>query len=212
LSRVENELEVVQKKLRSYPDEDIQKLGAYRERAHPSAALAQWLPRLALPARARALDVACGAGRNACFLATAGLAVSGIDGSAVALEHSAARARAAGVSLALHAADLEQGLPRWQGLVAPFHLIVLVRYVNAPLVPALAQLLAPGGYLFIEQHLRGPHSAPVTGPRREAFRVPRDSLRALVPELHCYASEQGRFVDPDGAPVALARLLAQRLP
>ena len=52
------------------------KAGAYGQRTHPSALLAtmveQWLP---VRGGARALDLACGAGRNALYLAEQGYQV-----------------------------------------------------------------------------------------------------------------------------------------
>ena len=53
--------------------------GSYEGRDHPTALLAEWAPRLP---PGRALDVACGAGRNALFLARAGYSVDAVDGAA----------------------------------------------------------------------------------------------------------------------------------
>ena len=46
--------------------------GSYGTRTYPSELLAEWLPQLQ---KGRALDVACGAGRNALYLAAAGYVV-----------------------------------------------------------------------------------------------------------------------------------------
>ena len=54
----------------------------------------------------RALDLGCGPGRNAIFLARRGWAVAGVDASAVGLAQAAARAAAAGVHLDLVQADV----------------------------------------------------------------------------------------------------------
>ena len=54
--------------------------GAYEERTHPTALLAEWLPRLP---RGTALDVACGAGRNAIYLAAHGYRVTAVDNRGV---------------------------------------------------------------------------------------------------------------------------------
>ena len=56
--------------------------GEYAARTHPSALLAAWTGRLP---RGRALDVACGRGRNAIHLAANGYAVDAMDISGVAL-------------------------------------------------------------------------------------------------------------------------------
>lgn len=184
--------------------------GAYSERTHPSVFLTERLPALGLTAGARALDLACGAGRNALYLAAEGFAVTGIDGSAVALERAAARS-AADADIHWEVADLEQGLPSGLGY---FDLIVLVRYVNAPLLASLPAALRPGGVLLVEQHLMS--TQPVGGPGRDTFRVSRNELRSAVPQLTCVVAEQGLIPDPglgpdpDGKPMALSRLLARR--
>ena len=68
----------------------------YAERTHASALLEQWLARLP---RGRALDVACGAGRNALRLAAAGFTVDALDISAAALERAATAAVDAGLTI-----------------------------------------------------------------------------------------------------------------
>lgn len=177
--------------------------GAYGERPHPSVFLQQRWPKLDLPNRARVLDVACGAGRNALYLAGKGCVVTGIDGSAVALERAAGNSGA--LTVQWQVADLEQGLP--MGL-EPFDLIVMVRYVNSALLSALPSLLRPGGYLLVEQHMRT--TASVGGPGREAFRVAPGALRTAAAGLQCLVAEEGLVPDPDGKPMALTRLLARR--
>ena len=58
--------------------------GAYAERTHPSALLDRWLPQLRLPEGSpRAIDVACGMGRNAIYLANQGWQVDAVDISAL---------------------------------------------------------------------------------------------------------------------------------
>lgn len=178
--------------------------GAYSDRPHPSAFLQQRWPQLDLPPGARVLDVACGAGRNALYLAALGCEVSAIDGSAVALER--ARSTSPDLEVQWQVADLEHGLPAGLGL---FDLIVMVRYVNATVLQALPTLMRPGGLLLVEQHMQT--TAAVGGPGHAAFRVAPGALRAAVPGLQCLVAEEGLIPDPDNKPMALTRLLA-RLP
>ena len=63
---------------------------------------------LELPPGARLLDVGCGPGRHAIELARRGLAVTGVDVSAVFLELAADRARAAGVAASFFEVDARQ--------------------------------------------------------------------------------------------------------
>ena len=101
--------------------------------------------------------------------------------------------------------DLEAGLPLDLG---QFQLIVLFRYVNLELLAELPAHLAPGGLLLVEEHLRT--DAAVAGPRNPAYRVALEDLVAPLAPLEVL-EETGEVVsDPDGAPVALARIAARR--
>ena len=178
--------------------------GAYERRTHPTALLAEWLPQLA---RGRALDVACGAGRNTLYLAAHGFAVAAIDISVVALERGRRAAAERVLDVEWLCADLdddvEHALP-----AGPFDLIVWVRYVHRTLMPALVARLNAGGTLLCEQHLAT--AVPVAGPTSAAYRLaPGDLARAARP-LQVLHSYEGTLVDPDDRPVALAQLVARR--
>src|SRR5690606_34658504 len=123
--------------------------GAYAERTHPTALLAEWerdLPRGA------ALDVACGAGRNALFLAATGRTVDAVDVSSVALERARRSAAERGVAVRFLEADLgpdpDAALP-----AGPYDLIVLVRYVHRGIFGPVWRRLSPGGALLCEEHV-----------------------------------------------------------
>ncbi len=66
-----------------------------------------------LPMKGRALDVACGAGAGSVWLAMQGLAVVGIDGSDVAIDHATRLAAAHDVEdrCRFEVSDLDAGLP-----------------------------------------------------------------------------------------------------
>jgi SAM-dependent methyltransferase len=176
--------------------------GAYQDRPHPSAFLVEWLPRLP---RGRALDLACGAGRNAVHLAAEGFEVDGVDISREGLARAAALARDTGVSVRWLERDLDAGLG---DLVGPYDLVVMIRYVNVRVLCEAARRLVPGGYLLCEEHLVTKER--VAGPQSQAFRMRPGELSALAGELERVWSSEGLFRDPDGETVALARLVARR--
>jgi tellurite methyltransferase len=180
--------------------------GAYESRTHPTALLAEWLPRLA---RGRALDVACGAGRNALFLAANGYAVTALDISSVALERGRRSADERALSVEWLCADLDDYVER----VLPagtFDLIVWVRYIHDTLMPSLIARLDTGGTLLCEQHLQT--TAQVAGPTSPAFRLALGELERSAQGLSVVHSHEGLIVDPDGRTVALAQLVARKGP
>jgi tellurite methyltransferase len=177
--------------------------GAYESRTHPTALLAEWLPRLP---RGRALDVACGAGRNALFLATNGYAVTALDISSVALERGRRSATERGLTIEWLCADLDDD-PARALPAGPFDLILWVRYVHRTLMPHLVARLAPGGALVCEQHLLTGEA--VAGPTSTQFRLAAGELLAAAHGLRIEHSFEGLAADPDGRPVALAQLIGK---
>ena len=174
--------------------------GAYESRTHPNAWLAECLDRVPVGS---ALDVACGAGRNALFLAAAGFTVDAIDISSVALARARQTAAARGLAVNWIEHDLDQPLP----LTMKYDLITVLRYVNLPLLTALTGRLADGGCLVVEEHLTTTEA--VAGPRNPAFRVDAGELAKVAHGLEILHLEEGIVSDPDGARVAVARLLAR---
>jgi SAM-dependent methyltransferase len=177
--------------------------GAYAERKHPSALLAEWIDRIP---RGRALDVACGAGRNALFLAGHGFKVDAIVISAEAL----ARARKQAQQNELNINWIEYDLDEPLTLDCQYALILIIRYVNLPLIRRLKRNLAPGGFLLCEEHLVS--DADVIGPSNNAFRVEPGALGRLARDLRIHLLEEAVVDDPDNRPAALARLVAQKAP
>jgi SAM-dependent methyltransferase len=93
-----------------------------------------------------ALDVACGVGQNAIYLAQRGYEVVAVDGSLAGLRHC--RAALAGSSLRVHlvAADLDRFvLPRDK-----FALVVVFRFLDRQLIPKLKEVVVPGGLIIYQ--------------------------------------------------------------
>ncbi|WP_265918936.1 class I SAM-dependent methyltransferase [Cupriavidus nantongensis] len=115
--------------------------------AAPSAWVTRWA-HLLRPG-ARVLDLACGGGRHAAWLAARGHQVLAVDRDAEAI---AGLAGLHGVSGRV--ADLEQGDWPLAG-EAPFDAIVVTNYLHRPLWPHLAAALAPGGCWIYETFAAG---------------------------------------------------------
>ena len=103
-----------------------------------------------LPSNGSALDLACGKGRNAIFLAQRGLEVTGIDRSEVTLAEAKEAAEEAGVQVQAKikwvAEDLETApLPQNH-----YDVITCFYYRDPNLYPQIFAALRPGGILFYE--------------------------------------------------------------
>lgn len=94
----------------------------------------------------RALDLACGRGQNAIWLAQHDYQVLAVDISPAAL--AAARAEAERQGLAGRVRFEEADLTAWTLPVAAFDLICVFRFLERGLFPAIRSGLKPGGLLF----------------------------------------------------------------
>lgn len=101
----------------------------------------------------RALDLGCGTGRHAIWLAQQGWTVTGVDSSTVGLRQAGERAAALGVRLTLVEADLRTYRPSPGG----YELVVLANIhpdptERAALFAMAAEGVATGGHLLIFGH------------------------------------------------------------
>jgi len=94
-----------------------------------------------------ALDVACGSGRDAVYLALRGYDVEAVDLLPDALDRAKDLARRCGVVVAVRAQDLEREpvLPTQR-----YDLVCVFRYLQRSLFPALRQAVRPGGHVIYE--------------------------------------------------------------
>lgn len=149
-----------------------------------------------------ALDLACGAGRDAVFLAQHGFEVVGWDHAPEALERAHDLARRHGVALRTERRDLER-----PGLEPParlFDLIVCFRFLHRPLFPWIERALAPGGWLVYETYRVGQER--FGRPIRPHFLLATGELGRAFPALETIRCEER---EPGTGPVT-ARLLARR--
>src|SRR5689334_1576485 len=102
-----------------------------------------------LPQRRVALDVACGAGRNAIWLAENGWDVYGCDISLEGLRIARRLANEKSVKLKLFCADLD-GFPPPENY---FDLIVVTIFLQRKMFPAISAALRPGGLLMFRTYV-----------------------------------------------------------
>ena len=112
----------------------------------PSRFLAEEMERLlALCPGRRALDIACGEGRNSVFLARHGFDVTAVDISDQALAKGERMAAQAGVRVDFRQADLE-----CYPITERYDLILNINFLLRDLFPTLVAALTPGGILLID--------------------------------------------------------------
>lgn len=143
------------------PSSALTETGASKHRLwRPSPILEEALAFTSSPGRA--IDLACGSGREAVHLAALGWQVDALDILPDALQKAADLARHNGVTINTIQHDLRKGaLP----CSSPYDLAILIRYWHRPLVSQMAAALTPGGVLVVEsfhpedaQSKRGAHT------------------------------------------------------
>lgn len=109
-----------------------------------------WIRRFAalIPAGGSVLDLACGSGRHAAYLASLGYSVEAVDRDGEALS-----AIAGTPGITARKADLEGG--PWPYFGHAFDGIVVANYLFRPLMPLLANALGEGGVIIYETFMVG---------------------------------------------------------
>ena len=172
----------------------------YRK-GNPVNMLESWVSKMP---KGRALDVACGAGRNAIFLAQNGFDVDAIDISKEGLKLASDKAESLGLKINWLEHDLDQAY----NFKSDYNLIVVLWYVNLGLISQLCENLTPGGYLICEEHLVTPEE--VIGPKNPDYRVKPGALRAAVSPLEILHYEESIEGSDNDEPVCSARVVARR--
>ncbi len=161
----------------------------------------------------RALDLACGEGRNAVWLAELGWSVTGVDFSPVAIGKARQLAEARGVTGEFDVADLLAYEP-----VGPAFDLVIAFYLQVPATERstihrrAAAAVAPGGtFLLVAHHLRNLDEG-YGGPRDpHVLYTPDDVVMDLEGLEIERAEEVMRPVEtPDGERVAIDALVRAR--
>jgi SAM-dependent methyltransferase len=166
----------------------------------PSPFLVRMRERLA---PGRALDVACGAGRESVFLARHGWEVDAWDHDPDTLARATELARREDVRVATRCIALERiqdlpAEPRWDT-------IVVCRYLHRALFPWLERALAPGGTLLYETFRKGQER--FGHPRQERYLLATGELERAFPSLAVETYEES---DGPHGPV-MAHLLARKV-
>nr|BFE72494.1 hypothetical protein GCM10020092_057950 [Actinoplanes digitatis] len=174
------------------------------ERCPPNVVLAREVS--GLPP-GRALDLGCGEGGDAIWMAGLGWAVTAVDISGVALDRAAARAAEAGVTIDFQRHDLAASFPAGSyDVVSAQFLHSRAGLPRERVLRAAAGAVAPGGILLIEGHQDfGPFAAqsldhgdahfPEPDEVVAALELPEGEWEVLLSEVHDRLQN-----GPDGQP------------
>ncbi len=172
--------------------------------AHDIESPSPWVVRWATLVRpgSEVLDLACGAGRHARYLAARGCGVLAVDRDAAAI---ATLAAVAGVFT--RTADLEGAA--WPFAPSSFDAVVVANYLHRPLFGRIVAALRPRGVLVYETFMVG--NERFGRPSNPHFLLrPGELLEAVQGQLEVVAFEQGEVGTP--RPAVVQRICALKGP
>lgn len=154
----------------------------------------------------RALDLACGVGRHARWLAEHGWQVTAVDASVVAIEILRQCAGERGVDIDARVADLERG----EFVIEPgaYDLIVVTCYLQRDLLPAIRIGVRVGGLVVAKIALVD--DDPNVQPMNPAFLLELGELRAAVVGWKLLHDFEGKLSGQEHKR-AMAEVIARRL-
>ena len=140
-----------------------------------------------LPEQGDALDLACGLGGNALFLASTKLSVQAWDISNVAINKLNAHALSKKLGIQTRVRDVITLPPQ----AKTFDVIIVSYFLHRPLAKFLCDALRPGGVLFYQTYTRNKVSNE--GPKNPDFLLSENELPDLFSDLHILAyREEGK--------------------
>ena len=135
-----------------------------------------------------AIDLACGTGRNALYLAEKGWDVTALDGSEKAVELVTLRAAARGLNVRTMVADLTAA--SFTMLRDSFDLIVIAFYLQRNLFAKVKTAVRPGGLVLAIVH------TPEAGEKRSDKRAAPGELRGFFTGWEILRDYEGPSRDP----------------
>lgn len=128
----------------------------------------------------RAVDIACGTGQNAVWLAQRGWQVDGVDISPEGLRLAQEAAVASGCDVNWIAADLDDWVPD----AGVYDLVLVFRFLDRARVPRMIDsALKSGGWLVYETFSAAQLQRPDNHIRNAAFTLARGELRHMFPNF-----------------------------
>ena len=154
--------------------------------------------------RGRALDIACGQGRNSLYLAERGFEVVAMDISAVALNEARKQAELKQLRTDWRQTDLEA--VRLDE--AAYDLIVNFNYLQRSLIPHIKRAIKSGGHVVFETYLID--QIAIGHPKNPDYLLRHNELLEHFREFRILCYREGKFKD-NGEASYRAGIFAQRI-
>lgn len=147
----------------------------------------------------KALDIACGEGRNSIFLARHGFAVTGLDISEEGIAKADQWAKAEGLAVSFHCMDMEN-----YEFSETWDLIINFNFLLRNLIPKMFEALNPGGLIVFDTILDTP---ALEGRHNKAYLLQPGELRKIFSRFpgEILADEELPF-----GPLPTARLIFRK--
>lgn len=159
-----------------------------------------------LPERGEALEIACGLGGNAVFLAEQGLAMTAWDLSSIAASRLQDYARSRGLPIQCEARDVVQKPP----LPGSFDVIAVAHFLDRLVIPQIIAALRPSGLVFYQSFTLS--RVTETGPSNPEYRLGDNELLRLFYSLKILVyREEGRVGDLSRGFRDEAMIVAQKI-
>ncbi len=150
------------------------------------------------------LDIAMGRGRDALYLASRGVKMTGLEFSSEAIRLAREEARLNALPLDIVRADA--GSPPFRK--GAFDGIIIFFFLLREIAPDITEMLKPGGILIYETFLKRQNE--VDRPRNPAFLLDDGELLRLFPRLKPIHYEEGAH-DRSGKTRVTAQLVARKI-
>jgi 2-polyprenyl-3-methyl-5-hydroxy-6-metoxy-1,4-benzoquinol methylase len=171
----------------------------------PSAFLREVIESSAWPLpRGRALDLACGQGRNSLYLAERGYSVVAVDISAVALQTDREKAEAKRLQIDWRQENLEQ-IDLGDSV---YDLVINFNYLQRSLLPQMKTSLRTGGVAIYETYLID--QKEFGHPKNPDYLLGYNELLDWFRDFRVLYYREGKFSD-GGEPAYRAGILAQKV-
>lgn len=152
----------------------------------------------------KALDLACGTGRHAIFLAEEGWTVTAVDNSSIGIEIARQRAKEKGVEVDFRIADLEKG--EFEIKENAYDLICDFYYLQRDLFPQMQAGVKVGGIIISTIHIYG------EGEEEGIFLLKEGELREFFRNFEILHYRETALTDKDAGEHhrRTAEIIAQR--